>query len=186
MRNAARIYEELLVQQAQAGDASALGHLAELRGSRLLTHAARLLEDHEAARDVVQDAWIEILRGLPALREPRAFASWATRIVTRRVARHIQGRISDRKTAETLALECEDSIAEDGPAASDARAVRAAIAGLPPDQAATIALFYLEDMSVAEVAIALDIPRGTVKTRLMHAREKLKSALKGEDDAKTG
>ncbi len=183
MRNAGRIYEELLVQQAQAGDRKALGALAELRGPRLLIHAARLLGDRDPARDVVQDAWVEIMRGLPGLREPRAFASWATRIVTRRVARHIRGCVSDRATVAKLALEGEIVQAEAGPAASDARAVREAIEGLPPDQAATIALFYLEDMSVAEVAIALDIPRGTVKTRLMHARDKLKSALKGEDDA---
>ncbi|MFD1156456.1 RNA polymerase sigma factor [Roseovarius aestuarii] len=183
MRNAGRIYEELLVQQAQAGDRVAMDHLAELRGPRLLIHAARLLGDADAARDVVQDAWIEILRGLPGLREPRAFASWATRIATRRVARYIKGRVSDRAVAKMLVQESEATEPEAGPAASDARAVRAAIATLPPEQAATIALFYLEDMSVAEVAIALDIPRGTVKTRLMHARDKLKSALKGEDDA---
>lgn len=183
MRNAGRIYEELLVQQARAGNQTALGHLAELRGPRLLIHATRLLGDRDMARDVVQDAWIDILRGLPGLREPRAFASWATRIVTRRVAQYIKGRVSDRATTERLALEGDTVQPEAGPAASDARSVRAAIEDLPPDQAATIALFYLEDMSVAEVAIALDIPRGTVKTRLMHARDKLKSALKGEDDA---
>ena len=183
MRNAGRIYEELLVQRAQAGDRAALGALAELRGPRLLIHASRLLGDRDAARDVVQDAWIEILRGLSGLREPRAFAAWSTRIVTRRVARLIKGRVADRNAASILASDVDTAVPEAGPAASDARAVRAAIEGLPADQAATIALFYLEDMSVAEVAIALDIPRGTVKTRLMYARDKLKSALKGEDDA---
>ena len=58
----------------------------------------------------------------------------------------------------------------------------AAIATLPRDQAATIALFYLEDMSVGEVSTALDVPVGTVKTRLMHARRKLRSVLEGDDD----
>ena len=59
--------------------------------------------------------------------------------------------------------------------------MRAAIAALPPAQAATVALFYLEDLSVAEVATALDVPVGTVKTRLMHARTKLR-ALLGDDN----
>ena len=66
--------------------------------------------------------------------------------------------------------------------AADAYAVRQAIKALPPPQAAAISLFYLEDMSVAEVAIALDVPPGTIKTRLMHARTKLNKALKGDLD----
>ena len=65
---------------------------------------------------------------------------------------------------------------------ADARAVRRAIRSLPPAQAAAISLFYLEDMSIAEVAVALDVPPGTVKTRLMHARSKLNKALKGTGD----
>ena len=59
--------------------------------------------------------------------------------------------------------------------------MRRAIRTLPPEQQAAIALFYLEDMSVAEVAVALDVPAGTVKTRLMHARRKLRGALEGEE-----
>lgn len=53
-------------------------------------------------------------------------------------------------------------------------AVLAAMAELPPDQKSALGLFYLEDMSVAEIAVALDVPPGTVKTRLMHARRKLR------------
>ena len=55
-----------------------------------------------------------------------------------------------------------------------------AIQSLPHDQRATIALFYLEELSVAEVAVALDVPAGTVKTRLMHARHKLRAIIEGE------
>jgi len=59
--------------------------------------------------------------------------------------------------------------------------VRHAVRALPPDQQAAIALFYLEEMSVAEVAIALDAPVGTIKTRLMHGRSKLRLAILGEE-----
>jgi RNA polymerase sigma-70 factor (ECF subfamily) len=52
---------------------------------------------------------------------------------------------------------------------------------LPPEHQAAIALFYLEDMSVAEVAVALDVPAGTVKTRLMHARRKLRDVFEGDE-----
>jgi DNA-directed RNA polymerase specialized sigma24 family protein len=57
--------------------------------------------------------------------------------------------------------------------------LRAAVRALPPEQRAAIALFYFEGMTVAETAVALDVPAGTVKTRLMHARRKLRNALEG-------
>lgn len=60
--------------------------------------------------------------------------------------------------------------------------VRHAIAALPPKQAATVALFFLEDMGVAEVSVSMDVPVGTMKRRLMQAREKLRRVLKGEKD----
>ena len=105
--------------------------------------------------------------------------------VTRRCARHVRARIADRDLARDLTANGENSVEQDGPAASDADAVRRAISKLPPDHAATIALFYLEEMSITEVSVALDIPPGTVKTRLMHARSKLKHALKGDYDEQT-
>ena len=57
--------------------------------------------------------------------------------------------------------------------------LRTALAGLPPEQRAAVALFHLEDLSVAETAVALNVPEGTVKTRLMHARRKLRTVLEG-------
>jgi RNA polymerase sigma-70 factor (ECF subfamily) len=63
----------------------------------------------------------------------------------------------------------------------DHKILRKALAKLPDEQRVAIGLFYLEEMSVAEVAVALEIPVGTVKTRLMHARKKLRAALEGDD-----
>ena len=57
--------------------------------------------------------------------------------------------------------------------------VMEAVATLPAAQRSALALFYTEDLSVAEIAIALDIPPGTVKTRLMHARRKVRALLEG-------
>ncbi len=182
MQQRGRVLEEYVVMQAQVGEPRAYAQLVALRGPKLLAHATRLLGDQEDARDMVQEAWVEILRGLKGLREPSAFAAWSTRIVTRRCARFIGKQIKRRELGEQLwshgQIEPEKHAHDEG----EAHTVRAAIAQLPPAQSATIALFYLEEMSVTEVAIALDIPRGTVKTRLMHARDRLRHALKGEID----
>lgn len=186
MRTPAQILEEYLVAAARTGDRAAFARLVEVRGPRLLTHATRLLGEAEAARDVVQDAWVDILRGLGGLRDDRAFAAWAYRIVTRRCARLIRRRQHGRKLTEAYAAEAHTTAPDGGQTATDSAAVRAAIASLPPEQSATIALFYLEDMTVAEVATALDIPAGTVKTRLMHARAKLRNLLEDDRHDQTG
>lgn len=182
MRRSDRIVEEYLVISARLGSRPALERLVALRGPRLLAHATRLMGDREEARDVVQDSWVDIVRGLSRLTDPRAFPAWATRIVTRRCARTIRGKVRVRKLAQDFGVTAETTSAPDGERAVDAVVIRRAIAALPEGQSAAIALFYLDEMSVAEISVALDIPIGTVKTRLMHAREKLKTALKGELD----
>jgi RNA polymerase sigma-70 factor (ECF subfamily) len=68
-------------------------------------------------------------------------------------------------------------VAEEGP---DFGRLRAAVRALPPEQRAAVALYHYEELSVAETAVALDVPAGTVKTRLMHARRKLRALLEGD------
>lgn len=180
MRTKEQILEGYLVAAAKTGDRAAMGQLATLRGPRLLAHATRLMGDAEAARDVVQTAWIEILRGLGGLQDIAAFRAWSTRIVTRRCARAIRGFQKDRTLAAEFAAETMTETPEAGPHAVDAAAVRAAIRRLPPAQATAIALVYLDDMTLPEAAMAMDVPLGTMKTRCMHARAKLKEMLNGQ------
>ena len=178
-RTTARIFDEYLVACARAGDRKAFEQLAGRWQKKLVAHAWRLIGDPEGARDAAQAAWIEIVRGLDRLQDDRAFPAWAYRIVSRRCAKQIRGAQRRRQLAEVMASEPEAEVVDAG-AGLDADRLRAAIRGLPPEQRAAVALFYFEDMSVAEVAVALDVPAGTVKTRLMHARRKLRAALEGE------
>ena len=97
MNRGEKALEAYLVAAARTGDRRALGQLMALRGPRLMAHAVRLLGEVEGARDVVQDAWIDIVGGMRGLRETRAFLPWALRIVSRRVARVISGRQRDRR-----------------------------------------------------------------------------------------
>jgi RNA polymerase sigma-70 factor (ECF subfamily) len=184
-RDLQRIFDEYLVASAQAGDRKALAALAGRWQGRLLAHAARLTGEREAARDVAQESWADIMRGLSRLDDAAAFPAFAYRIVTRRAADAVRRRTRDRRTEHALAAEPQASPAgaEAVEAAADREPVRRALAALSPEQRATIALFYLEDLSVAEIAAALGVPAGTVKTRLMRAREALRAALtKGDAD----
>lgn len=181
VRTKEQLLDEYLIAAVRIGDHKALNLLARRWQRKLVAHAWRMTGDAEMARDAAQDGWIEILRGISRLRDERAFPAWAYQIVTRRCARRIgQVRRGRVLTAAVLAEAPEPFVSpEDGDPGAAAR-LRKAIAELPPEQRAVIGLFYLEDLGVAEVATALNVPAGTVKTRLMHARRKLRTVLGGE------
>ena len=175
-----RALEELLVLDARRGNRQALNRLIELRGPRLHAHAVRLSGDREAARDIVQEAWIQIIRALPSLRRDSAFLPFALCIVSRRVAAHIKGRQKDRALSEAWSAETDGVCEAPEPGGLQTGTVLAALKRLPPAQQATVALFYLEDLRTHEVAMALNVPADTVKTRLMKARATLRALLEGE------
>lgn len=102
-----RALDAYLVASARLGDRKAFELLVRRWHRKLVAHAWRLLHDDEAARDCTQAAWAEIIRSLPKLRDDRAFAAWACRIVSRRCARHIHGLVSDRRFAEENAYSAE-------------------------------------------------------------------------------
>ena len=178
-RDKKRILDEYLVASAQTGDRKAFSLLAKRWHPALYRHAWRLTGDEDQARDTLQDAWVDIVRGLPRLKDAAAFPAWSYQIVTRKCANTIRKIQRVRKTK--LAVMAELRVHEDGEAIAERRAdmsvVSKAIANLPPEQCATMALYHLEDMGVAEISVALDVPVGTIKTRLMHARRKIRIAL---------
>lgn len=180
-RDSERIYDEYLAAAAMTGDRLALSRLVQRWQPRLHRHAWRLLGDAERAQDMVQEAWLEILRGLARLQDVAAFPAWAYRIVTRRCQRSFRRGSReivefDTPMADAGALATEDDAGE---FAAELSNVVEAIGRLPPLQRAALALFYVEGLSVAEIAIASDVPPGTVKTRLLHARRKVRALLEG-------
>jgi RNA polymerase sigma-70 factor (ECF subfamily) len=179
-----RAVDAFLVAAVMAGERGKLAQLVRRWHRRLVAHAWRLTAGREAAEDAVQDAWADIVRGLGRLRDPDAFPAWAYRIVTRKCARSVRQTIHRRALESELARTSHalPPTPEDAAVRSlDEPKLRLAVRALPPDQRAAVALHYFEGLSIAETAIALDAPAGTVKTRLMHARRKLQIMLEGED-----
>lgn len=183
-RDSERIYDEYLVASAQAGDRAAWERLVVRWQPRLLRHAWRLTGQADRTADLVQDAWVDIWKGLRRLDDVVAFPAWAFRIVTRRCQRdwHAHGQAhADLLDIADTPHDSDDAAAADAMARDiDVARVQAAMATLPAAQRAALSLFHLEDLSVAEIAIALDVPPGTVKTRLMHARRKIRARLEGD------
>ena len=180
-RKLERLFDEYLVTCARAGDRSAFNKLALRWHYRLLAHAYRLSGERETAMDIAQEGWADIVRNLTRLEDPKLFPAWAYRIITRRSVDHIRRTTAKRRTEAAYRLEPQDQAPSNSPS-SQHQNLYAAINHSKPKQQAVIRLFYLEELSIAEISMALSIPAGTVKTRLMHGRNLLRAALKGEEN----
>lgn len=180
MPDAGRLFDELLVTMVQAGDRAAGERLAARWQPRLLRTARRLLGDGDQARTAVQESWLAIWRGLGGLRDPARFPPWAFAILHRRCADAIRDAQRGRDcVAESWAETGAEPEAGDGPP-GEALAIRQAFALLSPDQRLAAQLYYVEGFTLAEIAEAQGVAEGTAKSRLFHARRKLRAAFEGE------
>ena len=171
----ARLFDELLVTHVQSGDRRAADRLAARWNPRLIRTATRLLRDEEQALTAVQECWISILRGIHKLRDPSRFAPWAFGILRLRCVDQIRRAQKQRDREAGSGAEIEVMANTEG-----AFDMRSAFDALPHDQRLAAQLFFVEGLSLAEIAEVQAVPVGTAKTRLFHARRKLKAALSGE------
>ena len=175
-RTQSTILSEFLILDAQHGNKDALAQLVTLWTPRLTQRAFRLTGDADGASEVMQESWIGIAKGLRTLRDPSRFAGWAYRIVQYKAADWIQQRIRDRDLNTNLHTTA-GSQSDCDPPENHAEVIRAAIAQLDPKLREVVCLFYMDQCTIEQIAIVLNIPLGTAKTRLSRARDLLKSKL---------
>ena len=174
--------EQAWIERARAGDAEAFARLATAHREAVYRAAYAVLRDPHDALDATQEAFLRAFRFMDRFEGRSSFKTWARTIATRvaldRVARtKRRGRMS--------ALPAEDVVPDDDAPSPEQRVerderrrlVRAAIDALPPAQRAAVVLRDVEGLSYAEIAEALEIPKGTVMSRLHAGRQNLKRAL---------
>ena len=175
-----RSTDSALVEKAREGDDSAFHELVDRYASFLLTLAVSLSGNAADAEDLVQEAFSGAFRGLAAFEGRASVKTWLTRILMRQAARHL--RITRKRRATFLPLEAAaDAGAGDasGHAAADTRLdVMAAIRSLSPEHQEVIVLRELQGLSYEEMAQVLEVPRGTVESRLFRARRAMQELLK--------
>ena len=176
-----RVLDELLVMRCQDGDAEAFETLVGRWQKRLWRHARRLTDDHAAAWDVVQETWLAMVKGIRRLRDPATFGPWAYGIVSRKCADRVRRRTRERRLEAGLRERVEASDERFRRDDDDrAETLASAVRRLTGDQQAILSLRYAEGFSIRQIAEALDLPEGTVKSRLHHARAELKRLAEGE------
>jgi len=159
-----------LIERARAGDADAFDELARSRIDQVYRTTLAILGSPADARDATQEALVSMWRGLPSLKSVDAFDGWLHTVTVNasKMSLRRRGRVREIPITE----ETPDSPAS---AVSD---FDRAFDRLTVDQRALLVAHHLDGLSVAEMAVRLRIPQGTVKSRLFTARAALEKALK--------
>jgi len=168
------------VARCLAGDAEAFSTLVERYGGRVYNIALRITNDSDAANDCAQEAFIRAYRALHQYDPSLPFGPWLFRITTNASLNYVQRWHAHETPVEEFPDKAEPDDA--GPESSALRRealdeVLASMAELPAHYRAALTLRHMQQLSYQEVADALGIPLGTVKTHLHRARAALKVRL---------
>lgn len=181
--------DQELVAAAQQGDQAAFGALVEKYQAMAYSLALRMLGDSEDAADAVQEAFLNAWRALGSFQGQSAFSTWLYRLTSNACIDFL--RRAKRRAAVSMTVSDED---EDAPHETDIpderwsperelersethRAIQAGLAALSPEHRQVLVLRELEGLSYQEIAQALGLEEGTVKSRIARARLALRDFL---------
>lgn len=165
-----------LVVRAQKGDEGAFASLAVAIGDRLHAVAHRILRDIDLAEDATQQALLSVWRDLPQLRDPARFDAWSYRLLVR--ACYAEGRRARQWSPNLRILPTDEPAASDGlDEVLHRDQLETAIRRLSVDHRTVLVLHHYADIPLDRVAQILEIPVGTVYSRLHHAMRSMRAAL---------
>jgi RNA polymerase sigma-70 factor (ECF subfamily) len=173
--------DEDLVRRFRAGESEAFTELVQRHQQRVYSLCLRVLGDHEAAADVAQETFLTVLRKLDGFRGDAAFTTWLHRVAVNAC----YDELRKRKRRPMLHVATRDGPEhEPGPPAIDhadevagTRDVAAALTSIPEEFRVAVVLADVQDMAYERIAQVLDVPIGTVKSRVHRGRLALASAL---------
>ena len=171
--------DHTLVDRARRGDQEGCRLLVERYERRVIGLAYGLLGDRSDAEDVAQEAFLRAFRGLRSFRGQSAFKTWLFTIVVNTARSHRQSRERRREEASGGAVDFETTAA---PESLDSQViardrVRQAMATLPRELREAVVLRDVQGLEYREIAEALDVPIGTVESRIFRGRARLRQAL---------
>jgi RNA polymerase sigma-70 factor (ECF subfamily) len=168
--------ERAWVRGAQAGSVSDLEALFKAHWPRAYRAAYLVVHDAGAAEDIAQEAFLAAVRALDRFDRKRPFGPWFHRIVVNRAIDSARARSARAELLE----DAPEIPAESRPSRPYSEGLAAALAGLEPEHRAVIVLRYLLEYTPGEIADLLELPRGTVNSRLRRGLDRLGEALAGE------
>jgi RNA polymerase sigma-70 factor (ECF subfamily) len=175
--------DQALVLAVQAGSLDALGVLYDRHRRMVYRTALAICGDPEAAADLLQDVFLRLFRFARRIDSNRPLEPWLYRVTANLAYTWVKRRHRWSRPLEDIAewlvgskRNSPQTIAETD---EEAKAVQQAIQQLPLPQRVVVVLYYINDLSLQEIAEILDVPQGTVKSRLHYGRLALKKHLRG-------
>jgi RNA polymerase sigma-70 factor (ECF subfamily) len=180
-RTADDIYDELLVVRCQRHDVAAWDELVRRYHDRLFYYVRRLINDDDQAAHLLQDIWVRVLRSLATLRQTDRLAPWLYTIARRAVMTQLREKYDCETSLTDEVLQyAEVPASDDALSIEDAELVHYGLQRIGWVEREVLTLYFLQDLSIDEIARVLDVPPGTVKSRLSRARQELRSVLEKE------
>ena len=174
---AASEQESWWVLQAQSGSREAVDELFKSVQEPLYRYIVAVVKEKQLAEDILQEVFIRIYRKLRWLREPRAFRAWCYQIASREAFRYLK---RERRWTEQIRDDAALNVVAAGEPPYSPELVQQLpelVGELSPASRAVVVLYYLHELSLVETAAVLDIPVGTVKSRLAYGLASLRHRL---------
>ncbi|WP_100013038.1 RNA polymerase sigma factor SigW [Lentibacillus sediminis] len=177
------------IKRVKKGDQSAFEDVVSFYQNKIYQHCFRMLGNAHEAEDIAQETFVRVYVNIHSYDEKRKFSTWLYRIATNLTIDRIRKRkpdyYLDAEVKGTEGLNMYSQLASDKQSPPEEvenqelqRYIHREIAELPPKYRSIIILRYLEEFSLQEISETLDIPLGTVKTRIHRGREALRKKLR--------
>jgi RNA polymerase sigma factor (sigma-70 family) len=171
--------DELLAIRCQLGEPDAFDALIERWHGPLWKYARRLTGDEDAAAETMQDVWLRILRGIGRLRDPARLRAWLFGIARRAVMDRLREKFAAPPHAD-IDVAGIAGPPDPGDGSEAIGVMHEELARLPVIEREALVLFYLQELSLAELSEVIGVPIGTVKSRLFRARQLLRRQLESK------
>jgi len=173
--------ERALVERCRAGDEQAFQELVDRYKDLVFALIARTVQDRSRAEDLAQDVFLRVHRGLPYFRGEARLSTWIYRIVANACLQQHSGSTPTTSLDDERSRGRATGVADRQFGDFELRdRLEKAIARLPPHYRLVIAAHYLQGVQYEDIAEALDLPLGTVKTQLHRAKQQLRRLLETE------
>ena len=171
--------DSYLVEMYKSGHQNALSFLVKRWHVKLCKQAYWYTKDYDTAKDIAQDSWRAVIDKIDSLKDTKRFGSWALSIVNNKSKDWLRKKARSKFQIDNYSKEMSshknvNEIEESGVSLN----IIKEISKLPANQQVVLKMFYLESLTIADISIVLKVSKGTVKSRLFYAREKLKEIIK--------
>lgn len=171
----------MLVLRCRRKELAAWDELVACWNDRLSYFVRRLIDHEHDAANVLQEAWLAAFRSIGSLKQDARLAPWLYTITRRAAMNHYRSRYGRDEPSTVEIDDCDEAVDYDEQLNVDnAELIHFGLSKLPIREREILTLYFLDDLAVGEIAAVLEIPSGTVKSRLSKARGALRQILAEE------